>query len=82
MSEGFVWEGVSPHVVRIPTIHVHGLRDPGLHLHREMLEKYHDPETTTVIEWDGEHRMPIKTEHVEPIVRAIYRIAVQERVLL
>jgi hypothetical protein len=47
-----------------------------------MLEKYHDPSTATVIEWDGEHRMPIKAEHVEPVIRAIYRIAVQEGVLL
>ncbi|KJX95063.1 citrinin biosynthesis oxydoreductase CtnB like protein [Zymoseptoria brevis] len=82
MSEGFKWEGVSPHVLKIPTIHVHGLKDPGIHLHREMLEKYHDPDTATVIEWNGEHRMPIKAEDVEPIVRAIYRIAVQENVLL
>lgn len=81
-SEGFKHEGESPHVVRIPTIHVHGLADPGLHLHRQMLDKYHDPKTTALIEWDGSHRVPIKKDDVEPITQAIYRIALEQGVRL
>ena len=75
ISEGFQFDGESPHVLRIPTIHVHGLNDAGLHLHRKMLRQYHDPKTTTVIEWDGTHRVPIKKTDVEPITDAIYKLA-------
>lgn len=80
ISEGFKFEGESPHVLRIPTIHVHGLADAGLHLHRKMLNQYHDPETSTVLEWDGNHRVPIKSVDVEPITREIYRIAREQGV--
>ncbi|KAK3669416.1 hypothetical protein LTR78_010721 [Recurvomyces mirabilis] len=80
ISEGFLFEGVSPHVLRIPTIHVHGLNDAGLHLHRKMLGQYHDPETVTVIEWDGTHRVPIKKMDVEPITDAIYKLAREQGV--
>lgn len=75
ISEGFHYEGASPHVLRLPTIHVHGLNDAGLHLHRRMLTQYHDPKTATVIEWEGAHRVPIKKTDVEPIAAAIYRVA-------
>ncbi|KAF2766320.1 hypothetical protein EJ03DRAFT_180168 [Teratosphaeria nubilosa] len=80
ISEGFHFEGESPHVLRLPTIHVHGLNDPGLHLHRKMLKQYHDPKTSTVLEWDGNHRVPIKKTDVDPIVREIYRIAREQGV--
>ena len=82
LSEGAVFDGDSPHKVKIPTIHVHGLSDPGLYLHRNMYEKYHDPETRTLIEWDGGHRVPIKTVDVAPIVGAIYRLAREQGVQL
>ena len=80
ISEGFDYPGKSPHILRIPTIHVHGLNDGGLHLHRKMLNQYHDPRTTTVIEWDGNHRVPLKLTDVKPITEAIYRVARQQGV--
>ncbi|KAF2169683.1 hypothetical protein M409DRAFT_64731 [Zasmidium cellare ATCC 36951] len=80
VSEGFHYEGESPHVLRIPTIHVHGLNDPGLHLHRKMLKQYHDPKTSTLLEWDGTHRVPIKKTDVEPICNEIYRVAREQGV--
>lgn len=80
ISEGFHYEGASPHVLRLPTIHVHGLNDAGLHLHRKMLEQYHDPKAVTLIEWDGNHRVPIKKVDVERITDEIYRVARQEGV--
>jgi len=80
VSEGFHYEGESPHVLRLPTIHVHGLNDAGLHLHRKMMRQYHDPRTTTLIEWDGTHRVPIKKTDVEPITAAIYRVAREQGV--
>lgn len=80
ISEGFHFEGDSPHVLRIPTIHVHGTNDAGLHLHQKMLRQYHDPKTTTRLEWDGDHRVPIKKTDVEPIVREIRRVAREQGV--
>ncbi|KAI1136378.1 serine hydrolase FSH [Hypoxylon sp. FL0543] len=63
------------HISRIPTIHVHGLKDPGLHLHRELLEEYCDPETTRVIEWNGDHRVPLKGTDVQPLIDQILDVA-------
>ncbi|KAK5699799.1 hypothetical protein LTR97_005930 [Elasticomyces elasticus] len=80
ISEGFHYEGESPHVLRLPTIHVHGVNDLGLHLHRKMLKQYHDPRSTTLIEWDGTHRVPIKKTDVEPITQAIYKLAREQGV--
>ena len=80
VSEGFHYEGESPHVLRLPTIHVHGLADQGLHLHRKMLKQYHDPKTATLIEWDGNHRVPIKKTDVEKITNEIYRVAREQGV--
>ena len=80
VSEGFDYPHPSPHVLRLPTIHVHGLGDAGLHLHRKMLKQYHDPEATTVIEWDGTHRVPLKKTDVEKITTEMYRIAREQGV--
>lgn len=63
------------HTLRVPTVHVHGLRDPGLHLHRRLLDQYCDPGSTMLVEWDGEHRVPIKTEVVDRVVRATFDVA-------
>jgi hypothetical protein len=82
VSEGFDYPHASPHVLRLPTIHVHGLGDAGLHLHRKMLRQYHDEKTATVIEWDGTHRVPIKKTDVEPITNEIYRVAREQGVQL
>ncbi|KAL8784612.1 MAG: hypothetical protein Q9213_003867 [Squamulea squamosa] len=60
------------HVLRTPTIHVHGLRDPGLELHRKMLQRYCNPCCATLLEWDGGHRVPIKTKDVHAVVEQVY----------
>ncbi|KIW04141.1 uncharacterized protein PV09_04949 [Verruconis gallopava] len=79
ISEGFatvdpeVWNGYEK--LKLPTVHVHGLKDPGLHLHRRLLEQYCEPGSTTVVEWEGEHRVPIKTKDVEKVVAAIFDVA-------
>jgi predicted esterase len=80
VSEGFKFEGESEHILKIPTIHVHGLADPGLHLHRKMLQQYHDPKSTTLVEWDGTHRVPIKKTDVDKIVTEMYRVAREQGV--
>lgn len=62
-------------LLRFPTIHVHGLTDPGLDLHRKLLYENFDKRHTRLIEWDGEHRVPIKTKDVADIVKEIISMA-------
>jgi hypothetical protein len=83
ISEGFesVEADDDSHLLKLPTIHVHGLQDPGLHLHRRLLTQYCDPETTTLIEWDGTHRVPIKKSDVDPIINALFDVARKTGVL-
>ncbi|KFA68960.1 hypothetical protein S40285_07009 [Stachybotrys chlorohalonatus IBT 40285] len=64
-----------PHILSIPTIHVHGLRDVNINLHRQLLERYCDPMSAVLVEWDGEHRVPIKAKDVTAITDEIYRVA-------
>jgi hypothetical protein len=62
-------------ILRIPTIHVHGMADPGLHLHQRLLNEYCEKGTATLVEWEGAHRVPIKSPDVEPIMQAVYDVA-------
>jgi hypothetical protein len=77
ISEGFehVEEGDGKHKLKLPTLHVHGTLDPGIHLHRRLLRQYCEEDSVTLVEWEGNHRVPIKATDVEPIVDAIMDIA-------
>lgn len=55
-------------VVRIPTLHVHGMGDPGLILHRQLFEEFCGPGSRRLVEWDGGHRVPLKLSDVSPVV--------------
>ncbi|KAI2631240.1 citrinin biosynthesis oxidoreductase CtnB [Xylaria nigripes] len=63
------------HVLRLPSIHVHGYLDPGLRLHRDLYARYMDPAYARVLEWDGPHRVALKNTDVQPIVDAIVAVA-------
>lgn len=65
-----------------PTIHVHGLQDPGLDYHRVLLEDWCELGTTTLIEWEGNHRLPIKTGDVVPVVDSLVRVLKRQGVVL
>lgn len=69
------------HVVHFPTLHVHGLKDPGIERHRKLLELYCQPGQTRLIEWDAGHRLPIKTADVERVVSDMLAIARQTGVI-
>ncbi|KAI4119819.1 MAG: hypothetical protein LQ338_007231 [Usnochroma carphineum] len=71
---GLASECQEENILRLPTIHVHGLKDPGLHLHRALLDDYCS-EQARLVEWDGQHRVPIKTKDVLPVVDAILDVA-------
>ncbi|KFZ15959.1 hypothetical protein V502_05308 [Pseudogymnoascus sp. VKM F-4520 (FW-2644)] len=63
------------HILQIPTIHVHGMHDPGLILHRELLEQYCGRTSARLVQWDGEHRVPIKTKDATAVVSEILSMA-------
>jgi pimeloyl-ACP methyl ester carboxylesterase len=77
LSEGFrfIDEVDQGAVLRKPTLHVHGLADAGLHLHRVLLKEYCEEESATLVEWDGAHRIPLKSKDVDRVVEAIYDLA-------
>ncbi|OAQ69651.1 citrinin biosynthesis oxydoreductase CtnB [Pochonia chlamydosporia 170] len=63
------------HVLRIPTLHVHGLQDEGLDRHRRLLELYCQPDTTRLVEWDAGHRLPVKTVDAQVVVDEMLALA-------
>lgn len=68
--------------LRWPSVHVHGMADPGLHLHRRLSNGWtyrggdgvEDP--AEVVEWDGGHRVPFKKADVVRVAGAIFATAV------
>ncbi|RDW76681.1 putative esterase afoC [Aspergillus mulundensis] len=68
----------SDNLLRIPTIHIHGLRDPGLPMHRDLVRCCADS-SVRVVEWDGAHRMPITTKDVGAVVAALRDLAMARK---
>jgi len=67
--------GDESHVLRIPSIHVYGLKDPGIELHRYLRDVFCEKESTRLVEWNGDHRMPLKSKDVEAVVESILSVA-------
>ncbi|PSK53999.1 Serine/threonine-protein kinase ppk18 [Elsinoe australis] len=78
VSEGWDYQGEFDRKLKLPSIHVHGLQDAGLELHRRMMNQYCDPKSVTLVEWNGAHRLPIKTEDVNKVCQAIWKVARQQ----
>lgn len=57
----------------LPTVHVHGLLDPDVALHRVMLDDYCVRDRTELVQWHGAHRMPIRNEDVQCSLAAVSR---------
>jgi len=68
-------------ILKLPTVHVHGLMDPGLDYHRELLEDWCQEGTTRLVEWEGDHRLPIKKADVQAVVRAVHEVAKETGVI-
>ncbi|KAM3083969.1 hypothetical protein ACMFMF_001327 [Clarireedia jacksonii] len=72
------WGGIDENdVLTLPTIHVHGLKDPGLELHRDLLNIWCEKGSARLVEWDGNHRIPIKAQDVEAVVKPILNLAME-----
>ncbi|PYH90614.1 hypothetical protein BO71DRAFT_443767 [Aspergillus ellipticus CBS 707.79] len=63
------------HVLRLPTVHVHGMQDEGLPLHQQMLEQHFEKGRTRLVQWNGGHRVPVETKVVVAIVKEIVAVA-------
>lgn len=70
----------SEHILRLPTVHVHGRQDQGLHLHKRLLEQYCEIGSTRLVEWDGDHRVPVKAKDVAAITEQILDLAAETAV--
>ncbi|KAH7133931.1 serine hydrolase FSH [Dactylonectria macrodidyma] len=68
-------------LLQLPTVHVHGLKDVGITMHRELL-KCCERESTRVVKWDGDHRVPIKTQDVALLVIAVLDAASKGGVII
>ncbi|KAL6855596.1 hypothetical protein ACO1O0_006748 [Amphichorda felina] len=75
-------DSTGEHAIGIPTLHVHGLQDPGTDLHRIMSSNYCRDGTARVVEWDGDHRLPIRPDDVEAVVSQMLELAQETGVLL
>ena len=75
LAPAWLPQGSDEHILSLPTIHVHGLKDPGLDRHRDLLREYCSPLQAKLLEWEGDHRMPIKSRDVEIVVQQIHKAA-------
>ncbi|KAL2813946.1 serine hydrolase FSH [Aspergillus cavernicola] len=69
------------HILYLPTVHIHGTRDSGLERHRKLLAQYCEEGTARLMEWDGDHRVPIKTKDVLALVAEIWEVAYETGVV-
>ncbi|KAL7794323.1 serine hydrolase FSH [Trichoderma ceciliae] len=65
------------HLITTPTLHVHGLQDPDIENHRQLHKLYFKQGTAKRLEWDGDHRLPIKTKDVERVANKMIELAEQ-----
>ncbi|KAM4057348.1 serine hydrolase (FSH1) domain-containing protein [Hirsutella rhossiliensis] len=76
LDDAVSWDGLHiQNKLQLPTVHVHGVKDIGLEFHRQLAKCYCVPDSSTVIEWEGEHRVPIKTKDVFPVASQMLRLA-------
>lgn len=61
--------------ITLPTLHVHGLRDPFLHLSVRQTETYFNPQSRMMLEVDYHHAMPWVRSEVQQLasmIRSLY----------
>jgi len=62
---------VGPESIQIPSVQLHGLRDPLLPGSRELMQCYRDDGTTQLVEFDGGHHVPTAAVDLDRLVAAI-----------
>lgn len=61
--------------LHIPTLHVHGLQDPNIQLHRALLKNNCDGKTARLLELDVAHRVPVKSADCTALAQEVLAIA-------
>ena len=61
-------------LLELPTIHVHGLQDPGIEMHRDLLRCCLGS-SARLVQWDGDHRVPIRRKDVSAVAAEIRDLA-------
>lgn len=70
------------HVLHLPTLHVHGKKDPGIANHQRLLTDFCKGGTTRLVEWDGDHRVVIQGADVAAVAKEIMALSRQTGVLV
>ena len=76
------WSRNNPHILHLPTLHVHGRRDQGLGQHRDLFNNFCSSQSRVLVEWDGDHRVPLKFKDVWFVACQIRALARQTGVLV
>ncbi|KAE8143851.1 serine hydrolase FSH [Aspergillus pseudotamarii] len=63
------------HILSIRTLHVHGINDKDLELHRSLFGNFCDSRSRRLVEWDGSHQVPLKHKGVKVVVEQIRNLA-------
>ena len=58
-----------------PTLHVHGLRDQGIEMQRQLFNNFCGEGSAKLIEWDEGHRVPFKPADVKVVGEGILEVA-------
>lgn len=77
-ADAFVDDGAFEKLTT-PTLHVHGMHDQGLELHRELHRDWPAPYSDQLVEWEGAHRIPFKSWDVKAVVNGLMRVAMVGR---
>ena len=72
----------SDHILHLPTLHVHGKKDPGIAHHRRLLSDFCKAGTTRLVEWDGDHRVVIQAADVAAVANEIIALSKQTGIKL
>ena len=72
------WNDQHDGCIHLPSVHVHGTLDEDLDRSR-LLVRCFDPATTTVMEFDNGHNLPLLEDDTQKIADEMWRIYQQER---
>lgn len=79
---GFFLQRSDDHILRLPPLHVHGKKDPGIANHRRLLTDFCKEGTIRLVVWDGDHRVVIQAADIATVAKEIMVLSKQTGVLL
>ncbi len=57
-----------------PTLHVHGMQDGDLPLHQTLQRNCVEPDRAVLLEWNGDHRVPVQVTDVKAVTEGIFQV--------